>query len=161
VFLVSKRSVDGLGRWIAGATLVFSLGLLAFSFAGTVWMAMLLLTTTGFALLLLTAGANTLMQTIVAEDKRGRVLSLYTMAVTGLAPMGGLAAGLLADKVGAPLTLRLAGFACLAGSLFFALRTASVNSVNHAGPSPESLPDQRETDLVYVTLASGSCRRAG
>ncbi|HMF17809.1 MAG TPA: MFS transporter [Gemmataceae bacterium] len=161
VFLASKRSIDGLGRWIVGATLVFSLGLLAFSFAGTVLMAVLLLSTTGFALLLLTAGANTLMQTIVAEDKRGRVLSLYTMAVTGLAPMGGLAAGLLADKVGAPLTLRLAGFACLAGSLFFALRTASVNSVNHAGPSPESLPDQRETDLVYVTLASGSCRRAG
>jgi MFS family permease len=141
--------------------LVFSLGLLAFSFAGTVLMAMLLLATTGFALLLLTAGANTLMQTIVAEDKRGRVLSLYTMAVTGLAPMGGLLAGLLADNLGAPLTLRLAGLACLAGSVSFALRTASANSVNDHSPSSDSLTDQREKDLVFATCAWRPCRRAG
>src|SRR5262249_50045142 len=122
VFLATQRSVEGLGRCIVGATLVFSLGLLAFSIAGTVWVAGVLLTTTGFGLLLLTAGANTLMQMIVVEDKRGRVLSLYTMAVTGLAPVGGLIAGFVADRVGAAPTLRLAGLTCAAGAVVFAVR---------------------------------------
>src|SRR5262249_41034234 len=116
-----RRSVLGLGRWISAATVLFGLGLLAFSFAGSLWAAAVLLTTTGFALLLLTAGANTLLQSIVAEDRRGRGLSLYTLDVTGLAPVGGLLAGLLADGVGAALTLRLAGLACLTAAAVFAL----------------------------------------
>jgi MFS family permease len=123
VFLAVRRSVLGLGRWITAATVAFGMGLVAFSFAGTLWAACLLLVVTGFALLLLTAGANTVMQTIVAEDKRGRVLSLYTMAVTGLSPLGGLLAGVLADAVGAPLTLRLAGLTCLALALAFVARS--------------------------------------
>ena len=71
----------------------------------------------------MTAAANTVLQTIVAEDKRGRVVSFYTMMVTGLAPVGGLLAGLLADQVGAPLTLRWAGLACLLAAVPFALQS--------------------------------------
>src|SRR5262249_36502248 len=123
VFLAVRRSVLGLGRWIATATVAFGIGLVAFSFASTLWAACVLLVVTGFALLLLTAGANMVMQTIVAEDKRGRVLSLYTMAVTGLSPLGGLLAGVLADAYGAPLTLRLAGLTCLALPLAYAVRS--------------------------------------
>jgi MFS family permease len=121
VFLASRRSVAGLGKWIRSAPLVFGLGLLAFSFAGTSWASALLLMTTGFALLLMTAAANTVLQTIVDDDKRGRVVSLYTMMVTGLAPVGGLIAGLLADRVGAAITLRIAGAACVIASVAFAL----------------------------------------
>ena len=72
----------------------------------------------------LTAAANTLLQTLVAEDKRGRVVSLYTMMVTGLAPVGGLVAGLLADRVGAAPALRLAGGACVLAWLTLAVRPA-------------------------------------
>jgi MFS family permease len=121
VFLATRRSVQGLDTWITTTPVVFGLGLVTLSFAASLWAAALLLTITGFTLLLLTAGANTLLQTVVEEDKRGRVLSLYTMMVTGLAPIGGLLAGLLADEVGAPLTLRLVGLACLMAAAGFAV----------------------------------------
>lgn len=121
VFLATRRGVAGLGEWVVVTPGVYGLGMVAFSFAGGPWAAALLLMATGFALLLMTAGANTLLQTLADEDKRGRVVSLYTTMVTGLAPVGGLAAGLLADRLGAPLTLRLTGLACLAGAVVFAL----------------------------------------
>lgn len=158
VFLTLRRSLAGLGRWIAAATLVFGIGLLGVSFAGNVWVAAPLLACTGFALLLLTAGANTLMQTIVAEDKRGRVLSLYTMAVTGLSPVGGLLAGLLADEVGAFLTLRLASLACLVSSVVFAFRLACPNPVEYAEGAP-SLAERPEKELVLSPSLSRPLQR--
>jgi MFS family permease len=120
LFLAWRRSVRGLGRWIIMAPALFGMGLVTFSLAHTLWTSALLLAATGFALLLMTAGANTLLQILADEDKRGRVLSLYTTAVTGLAPVGGLLAGLVAEQVGAALTLRLTGLACLAGAAVFA-----------------------------------------
>ncbi len=119
VFLAARRSVAGLDRWVRTVPGVFGLAMLLFSFAGTRPSAVLLLAITGAALLLLTAGANTLLQTMVAEDKRGRVVSLYTTAVTGLAPVGGLIAGLMADRLGAPATLRLASLTCVGGAVAF------------------------------------------
>jgi MFS family permease len=121
LLLASRRSIQGLDRWMVAAPAAYGLGLVLFSFVRTAAAASLLLSVTGFALLLMTAAANTLLQTIVAEDKRGRVLSLYTMMVTGLAPIGGLLAGVLADAIGAPLTLRVAGLACLAAAATFAV----------------------------------------
>ncbi len=122
--LAARRSVGGLERWVVAGSGVFGLALVAFSFAGALWAAALLLSVTGFTLLLLTAAANTLLQTLADEDKRGRVVSLYTMMVTGLAPVGGLLAGLLADRVGAALALRLAGGACVLAWLVLAARSA-------------------------------------
>jgi MFS family permease len=139
-YLASRRSVAGLDRWIIATPAVYGVGLVTFSFAGTLWSAALLLTITGFALLLMTAGANTLMQTIVAEDKRGRVMSLYTMAVTGLAPVGGLIAGMMADRIGAGATLRLAGLACVVGSVIFAVRFARLNVLAAPSPTERSAP---------------------
>ena len=121
VLLAARRSVRGLERWVLAAAGVFGLAMIAFSFAATLWAAALLLSVTGFTLLRLPAAANTLLQTLVAEDKRGRVVSLYTMMVTGLAPVGGLLAGLLADRVGAALALRLAGGVCVVGWAYFSL----------------------------------------
>jgi MFS family permease len=132
VLLATRRSVRGLERWVVTAAGVFGLGLIAFSFAEALWAAALLLSVTGFTLLLLTAAANTLLQTLVAEDKRGRVVSLYTMMVTGLAPVGGLLAGLLADRVGAAPALRLAGLLCVGGWALFGARSRRLP----AGASP-------------------------
>jgi MFS family permease len=140
VFLAARRSVLGLDQCVSAAPVVFGLGLVTFSFAGTPWASALLLTATGFALLLLTAGANTLLQTIVEETKRGRVVSLYTTAVTGLAPLGGLCAGFLADRVGAPITLRLTGLTCLAASTAFAVWQRRRRSGEAAGPTPPYRP---------------------
>jgi MFS family permease len=122
LLLASRRSVPELVKWIALAPAGFGSAMVAFSFATNMWTAALLLTATGFALLLMTAASNTILQTIVDEDKRGRVVSLYTMMVTGLAPVGGLLAGLIAVQTGAPLTLRLVGLACLAASVPVASR---------------------------------------
>jgi MFS family permease len=122
VLLAARRSVRGLERWVVAAAGVFGPGMIAFSFTGSTWAAALLLGVTGFTLLLLTAAANTLLQTLVAEDKRGRVVSLYTMMVTGLAPVGGLLAGLLADRIGAAAALRLAGVLCVSAWAAFAVR---------------------------------------
>jgi MFS family permease len=156
VFLASRRNVRDLGRWIVAAPAVYGLGMVAFSFAGRLWAAALLLTATGFALLLLTAAANTLLQTVAEDGKRGRVLSLYTMAVTGLAPVGGLLAGLLADRVGATLTLRLTGAACLAAAAVFALRSACLGLRTRPTPVP-ALALRRGGDQARVpVLASAS-----
>jgi MFS family permease len=129
VLLAVRRSTSGLERWIAAASGVYGVGMIAFSFAGAAWAAALLLSVTGFTLLLLTAAANTLLQTLAAEDKRGRVVSLYTMMVTGLAPVGGLLAGLMADRVGAAAALRLAGGACVLGWVAFAVPGRAVGLV--------------------------------
>jgi len=129
VYLALRRSVCGLDRWMVATPALYGLGLMTFSFTSTSWAAALLLVVTGFALLLMTAGANTLLQTLTDEDKRGRVVSLYTTMVTGLAPVGGLLAGFLADIFGAPLTLRVTGFACLAGAAVFALRFPSLTTL--------------------------------
>lgn len=113
LFLALRPRGRNLRACIVTASAVFGLGTVAFSLASNLWVSALFLTITGFALLLMTAAANTALQAVVEDEKRGRVMSLYTTAVTGLAPVGGLSAGLLADWVGAAGTLRLAGLACL------------------------------------------------
>jgi MFS family permease len=124
VYLALRRSIVGLDRWMIATPILYGLAMVGFSFANNLAGASLLLVGTGFALLLMTAGANTLLQTLTHEDKRGRVVSLYTTMVTGLAPIGGLVAGLVAERIAPALTLRFTGLACLAGAAVFALRFA-------------------------------------
>jgi MFS family permease len=157
VFLAARRGVGGLDRWIAGAPVLFGLGMLTFSFTGSLWAAALLLSVTGFALLLMTAGANTVLQTIVAEDKRGRVVSLYTTAVNGLAPLGGLLAGLLADRVGAAATLRLAGLACLTAAAAFAVAFARTSPLGR----PAAVPVAGSVGLAASAAGRREFSRAG
>jgi MFS family permease len=154
VFLACRPGVKGIEKWIVAATAGYGLGMVSFSFAGTLWAAALLLTVTGFTLLLLTAAANTVLQTITEEDKRGRVVSLYTMAVTGLAPVGGLIAGLAADRVGAAATLRLAGLLCLVASAAFALcfprLHAPASDLERAEDEDFLVPARRRTGGLVV-----------
>lgn len=161
VFLAMRRHVAGLDRWVLTAPVLFGLAMVLFSFAGTRLSAALLLGTTGFTLLLLTAGANTLLQTIVEEDKRGRVVSLYTTAVTGLAPVGGLIAGLAADWLGAPATLRLAGLASLGGAVAFLMRglrgcgAPAVEAAACVGPKPSRYPAMSRTEKSDILWKNG------
>jgi MFS family permease len=127
LFLVSRRGIGDLGKWIALTPAAYGLAMLTFSFAASLWTAALLLIVTGFSLLLMTAGANTILQTIVAEDKRGRVVSFYTTMVTGLSPLGGLLAGQVADSIGAPLTLRFVGGCCLLAAILQSARSSIVD----------------------------------
>jgi MFS family permease len=120
LYMASRDSVLGLGHVLALSTGLFGLGLIGFSFTQQVGMAVLSLVVASGGMMVLTAASNTALQTLVEDDKRGRVMSLYTMAFMGMAPVGSLVAGSVATQIGAPLTVRLGGVCCLVGALLFA-----------------------------------------
>ena len=120
LFLASRRTVRGLGRWIVAASALFGVGLIAFSFSRTLWLAAGFMAVTGFGMMVHIASGNTILQTIVDEDKRGRVMSFYVLAITGMAPFGSLLAGSLASRIGVFATLRIEGVFCMLGSALFA-----------------------------------------
>lgn len=119
VVLAARKSVLGLGRVIVGSSMIFGLSLAAFGFSHVVWLSLLLMVLTGFGMMRQMASSNTVLQTIVEEEKRGRVMSLYSMAFQGMLPFGSLLAGALAAKIGAPHTVSLCGLLCLAGTAWF------------------------------------------
>ena len=121
VFLASRKSVLGLGTYIPLTAAAFGAGLVAFSFSRTLWVSMLLMVVTGLGFMVQMAASNTVLQTIVDEDKRGRVMSFYTMAFMGTAPFGSLLAGGVAASIGTPRTLMLGGVGCVLGAIWFAL----------------------------------------
>jgi MFS family permease len=118
-YLASRRSVLGLGRFIAIASGVFGIGLISFSLSNVLWLSLFLQLLMGFGMMVHMASGNTLLQTMVEDDKRGRVMSLYSMALMGVAPFGSLAGGTLAARIGAPHTLIIGGVLCILGSYIF------------------------------------------
>lgn len=119
IYLASRKSVRGLGRIISLASSIFGVGLITFSLSRTFWLSLLLMVLTGLGMMVQVASSNTVLQTIVDDDKRGRIMSFYTMAFLGMSPFGSLLAGLLASKIGAPNTLLICGAFCVLGSLLF------------------------------------------
>src|SRR4051812_25433927 len=119
LFLAARRSVLGLGRFIPGMAAVFGSGLIMFSFSRAIWLSLILMFVTGLGFMVQMAVSNTLIQTIVEEDKRGRVMSFYTMAFMGTAPFGSLLAGFVAERIGAPYTLLFGGAGCVVGAIWF------------------------------------------
>jgi MFS family permease len=120
LFLAARRTVLGLGKFIPLMAGVFGAGLIAFSFSRVLWLSLFLRVVTGLGFMAQMAVSNTLLQTIVEEDKRGRVMSFYTMAVMGTMPFGSLLAGAMAARIGAPHTLLISGICCIVGALWFA-----------------------------------------
>jgi MFS family permease len=120
LWLATRRSVIGLGRIIIIACASFGAGLIAFSFSTVLWLAVPCLVVAGFGFIVQMASSNTIIQTIVDEDKRGRVMSFYMMAFLGTVPFGSLIAGWLSSRIGAPHTLLLGGLCCLSGAAWFA-----------------------------------------
>jgi MFS family permease len=119
LYLASRRSVLGLGRVIVLASAGFGLGLIAFSRSHEFWLSFAILVPTGLGMMVEMAASNTVLQTVVDEDKRGRVMSFFTMAFFGSVPFGSLFAGVVADRVGAADTIAFGGTACIAGALLF------------------------------------------
>jgi len=119
LWLASRRSVIGLGRVIAVSSALFGAGLIAFSFTRVLWLALPCLALAGFGFMVQMASSNTVIQTIVDDEKRGRVMSFYMMAFLGTAPFGSLIAGSLSSRIGAPQTLMVGGVCCIAGALWF------------------------------------------
>ena len=121
LYLASRRSVLGLGMAIVWSTFAFGVGLIGFAFSTNLWISLILMLVTGFGMMAQMAASNTVLQTIVDEDKRGRVMSLYSMAFLGMMPFGSLFAGVLAGWIGAANTVMIGGVACLVGGALFAL----------------------------------------
>ncbi|HEY2517508.1 MAG TPA: MFS transporter, partial [Polyangiaceae bacterium] len=119
LYLASRRTVLGLGRVIVASAAIFGVGLVGFSRAGVLWLALPLMLVTGGGMMMQMASSNTILQTIVEEDKRGRVMSLFAMAFFGTAPLGSLLAGTLASRIGAQNTLLAGGVVCIAGAMAF------------------------------------------
>jgi len=119
LYLASRKSISGLGKLIVISSSIFGVGLIAFSFSRNISLSLVILFITGFAMIVQSASSNTILQTVVDEDKRGRVMSFYAMAFMGMAPFGSLIAGALASVIGAPNTMTICGISCIAGSLFF------------------------------------------
>jgi len=120
LFLAARKTVLGLGKFIPLMAGAFGAGLIAFSFTRVLWLSLALMVVTGLGFMVQMAVSNTVLQTIVDEDKRGRVMSFYTMAFMGTAPFGSLLAGSVADRIGTPHTLLCGGIGCILGALWFA-----------------------------------------
>jgi MFS family permease len=117
--LAARKSVLGLVRMIPMAAAVFGLGLIGFGLSRVFWLSMIMVMIAGMGMMQGMAGSNTIIQTLVPEDKRGRVMSYYTMAFVGMAPFGSLLAGSLAHAIGAPWTVTANGSAVLVGAAWF------------------------------------------
>lgn len=124
--LAARKSVLGLGKWIAIGATVMGVSLIALSMSRTLWLSAPILACCGFAMITQMAASNTVVQTIVDDDKRGRVMALYGMAFLGMMPLGSLMAGFLAQRIGAPMTVALGGVVCIVTGLRFWLMLPKV-----------------------------------
>jgi MFS family permease len=124
--LAARQSVRGLTRVVPQSAALFGIGLVGVGLSHWLWLSLLMLFVTGLGMMQQMASTNTILQTVVGEDKRGRVMAFYTMAFVGMAPWGSLLAGTLAGHIGAPRTLLLDGLVCLLGAGWFAWKLETV-----------------------------------
>ncbi len=119
IYLATRRNVVGLGRIIALSSGLFGAGLICFSLSRNLFLSILLMLPTGFGMILEITSTNTILQTLVDEEKRGRVMSFHMMAIMGMVPFGSLLSGTLASHIGAPSAVMISGISCILGSLIF------------------------------------------
>jgi MFS family permease len=128
LYLASRRSVLGLGRVITVAAVLFGLALVGIGLSTWLPLSLALLVLAGFGMMTQMAASNTVLQTLVDDDKRGRVMSLFSMAFVGTAPLGSLLAGAIADRYGAPAMLAAGGLACAGAAIAFRLHLPRLRS---------------------------------
>ncbi len=131
LYLASRLSVVGLEDVSAMATVCFGLGLMAFAMSKSLWLSLAVLPVVGAGFMVQMASVNTIIQTLVEEQLRGRVMAFYTMAFLGTAPIGSLLAGTVAARIGSEYTILFGGFASLAAGIWFASRLPRLRAVMH------------------------------
>lgn len=129
ISLAIRKSVVGLERMLQIATATLGCSLILFGLSHTLWLSLVLMVFVGFGLMQCASASNTIIQSLVPEDKRARAMSYYTMAFFGGAPFGSLLAGTLAHHIGAPHTVMITGAFCVAGALWFTLDLPKVNAI--------------------------------
>jgi len=131
MFLAARQSVFGLERMVPLAAAGFGVGLIALGFSRFLWLSLVLMLLVGTAMMTQMAASNTILQTIVPDDRRGRVMGFYSMAFLGMAPFGSLLAGALANRVGAPWTVMICGSICIAGAGWFVSHLSEMRDLVH------------------------------
>ncbi len=124
--LAFREGVKGLGRWVAWCSAGFGASLVVFSLSHNFWVSVILLLPVGYTIMLQMASSNTLIQAMVPDALRGRVMAVYSMMFMGMAPIGALFGGALAERLGAPLTVAIGGLASVAGACWFALHLPKI-----------------------------------
>jgi MFS family permease len=122
LILASRRHLKGLGTWVAVSATAFGLGLVVFAFSRVFWLSSVFLAVMGFTLMIQMGSSNTLIQSMVPDRLRGRVMSVYSMMLMGMSPIGSLLAGAAAGRIGAPLTLGIGGAICAVAAGLFWMR---------------------------------------
>lgn len=129
LFLASQKNVTRLSSIIVSSMCIFAVSIIVFSISRTLWFSMIMMTLIGFGLMSLIVSLNTLLQTIVDDNKRGRIMSLYSMSFIGLAPFGSLFAGTAAHSIGTPRTVQLCGVLCLLAAALFSRKLPEISKL--------------------------------
>jgi MFS family permease len=129
VTLAMRKTIVGLGKIISITAFTFGLGLVLFGFSHWMWLSLPLMVVVGFSMMQQMSASNTIMQTIVEENKRGRVMSFYTMSFIGIAPFGSLLVGIAARTIGAPRALMVGGVLCMILAFWFSRQLKAIRSV--------------------------------
>jgi len=122
LILASRSTVRGLGRIVGASALVFGISLTLFAMSRTFWLSAILLFIVGLSMITQAASTNTLIQSMVPDSMRGRVMAIYAMSFMGMAPIGALVEGWIAERIGAPYTVMIGGVVCVAGAIAFNIR---------------------------------------
>jgi MFS family permease len=154
--LATRKGVFGLGRWVTLASGGLGISLILFSFSNVFWLSALLLVPVGFSMMVEMAASNTLVQSMVPDELRGRVMSVYSMMFMGMAPLGALLAGVLANRLGAANTVALGGAVCIIGAVIFGLRLPKLRdegrrlilSLQMTGGEPAAKASFQEPNLM-------------
>ena len=140
--LAGRSGVKGLGHWIAICCAGFGISLILFSFSTSFWLSVFLLLPVGYFVMLQMASSNTLIQVMVPDALRGRAMAVYSMMFMGMAPLGALFGGALSDRVGAPITVAIGGFASVMGAWWFSVQLPKIR-------------DEARELIVAQAMASG------
>jgi MFS family permease len=156
-YLATRKSVLGLGKVIPIMTAMFGAGLILFGTSHWLPLSMIVLLFTGFGMMQQMAASNTILQTIVDEDKRGRVMSFYSMSFQGMAPFGSLLAGWMAARIGAPRTVMICGVVCITAAGIFLTQLKSIRQLVRPiyirlGILPEVAVGMQQASNLQATL---------
>jgi len=124
--LAVRSGVKGLGRWITNCCAGFGISLILFAFSKSFWLSVFLLLPAGYFIMLQMASSNTLIQVMVPDALRGRAMAVYSMMFMGMAPVGALLGGALSDRLGAPWTVAIGGFASVMGAWWFSVQLPKI-----------------------------------
>ena len=144
--LAMRKSIKGLTRTLQAAVALLGVGLILFGLSHVLWLSLVLMVVVGFGLIQAAAVCNTIVQSLVPDDMRARVMGYYTMAFFGAAPFGSLMAGALAQHIGAPHTVMLTGTFCIVGAAWFSMQLPKLRPAMRAAYREKELSAQRESE---------------